>query len=44
MSPRVQLFQERPVWTRTAIFNQFSAGEVREIVKLVHLTSASLVY
>ncbi|KAJ3558658.1 hypothetical protein NM688_g793 [Phlebia brevispora] len=27
-----QLFQERPVWTRTAIFNQFSSAEVREIV------------
>lgn len=28
-----QLFQERPIWTRTAIFNQFTAQEVREIFK-----------
>ena len=30
-----QLFQERPIWTRTAIYNQFNAAEVREIVKSV---------
>lgn len=29
----VQLFQERPVWTRAAIFNQFMPFEIREIVK-----------
>ena len=29
----LQLFQERPVWTRAAIFNQFMPFEVREIVK-----------
>ncbi|KAI0734983.1 RNA polymerase III transcription factor IIIC subunit-domain-containing protein [Fomitopsis betulina] len=26
------LFQERPVWTRAAIFNQFTSFEIREIV------------
>lgn len=28
-----QLFEERPVWTRTALFNQFTGPEVREILK-----------
>ncbi|KAF7795882.1 hypothetical protein EIP86_007049 [Pleurotus ostreatoroseus] len=28
-----ELFEKRPIWTRTAIFNQFSSAEVREIVK-----------
>jgi general transcription factor 3C polypeptide 5 (transcription factor C subunit 1) len=32
---RAQLFEDRPVWTRTAIFNQFNAHEVREIIKQV---------
>ncbi|KAI0347043.1 hypothetical protein BDW22DRAFT_1321372 [Trametopsis cervina] len=32
-----ELFQERPVWTRTAIFNQFSAPEVREILNAKYL-------
>ncbi|THH00418.1 hypothetical protein EW026_g2132 [Hermanssonia centrifuga] len=27
-----ELFQERPIWTRTAIFNQLDSHEVREIV------------
>ncbi|KAF8901692.1 RNA polymerase III transcription factor IIIC subunit-domain-containing protein [Gymnopilus junonius] len=26
------LFQERPVWTRMSLFNQFSAGEARDIL------------
>lgn len=32
----LQLFQERPVWTRAAIFNQFLPMEVRDIIKSVH--------
>jgi len=32
-----ELFQERPVWTRTAIFNQFAPFEVREIVNSKYL-------
>lgn len=32
-----ELFQERPVWTRTAIFNQFDAHEVREIINSKYL-------
>jgi general transcription factor 3C polypeptide 5 (transcription factor C subunit 1) len=28
-----QLFQERPIWTRTALFNQLSSSEVREVLK-----------
>ncbi|CCL99174.1 uncharacterized protein FIBRA_01189 [Fibroporia radiculosa] len=27
-----ELFQERPIWTRAAIFNQFSPFEMREII------------
>ena len=34
---RLQLFEERPIWTRAAIFNQFNSHEVREIVKYVFL-------
>ncbi|KAI0751283.1 RNA polymerase III transcription factor IIIC subunit-domain-containing protein [Daedaleopsis nitida] len=32
-----ELFQERPVWTRTAIFNQFQPIEVREIINSKYL-------
>ena len=28
-----QLFEQRPIWTRTAIFNQFNPHEVRELLK-----------
>ncbi|KAI0771512.1 RNA polymerase III transcription factor IIIC subunit-domain-containing protein [Trametes elegans] len=32
-----ELFQERPVWTRAAIFNQFSPMEVRDIINSKYL-------
>ncbi|KAI0951979.1 hypothetical protein AcV7_007922 [Taiwanofungus camphoratus] len=31
------LFQERPIWTRAAIFNQFAPYEVREIINSKYL-------
>ncbi|KAI0698905.1 RNA polymerase III transcription factor IIIC subunit-domain-containing protein [Cytidiella melzeri] len=33
----VQLFQQRPIWTRTAIFNQLTALEVRDILNTKYL-------
>ncbi|KAF9821024.1 hypothetical protein IEO21_01001 [Rhodonia placenta] len=32
-----ELFQERPVWTRVAIFNQFEPFEVRELINSKYL-------
>ncbi|KAI0829373.1 RNA polymerase III transcription factor IIIC subunit-domain-containing protein [Trametes gibbosa] len=32
-----ELFQERPVWTRAAIFNQFTQMEVRDIINSKYL-------
>ncbi|EIW61805.1 uncharacterized protein TRAVEDRAFT_163333 [Trametes versicolor FP-101664 SS1] len=32
-----ELFQERPVWTRAAIFNQFTPMEVRDIINSKYL-------
>ncbi|PCH41610.1 hypothetical protein WOLCODRAFT_17227 [Wolfiporia cocos MD-104 SS10] len=32
-----ELFEERPIWTRAAIFNQFSPFEVREIINSKYL-------
>ncbi|KAI0092586.1 RNA polymerase III transcription factor IIIC subunit-domain-containing protein [Irpex rosettiformis] len=32
-----ELFEQRPVWTRTAIFNQLSAHEVREVLNTKYM-------
>jgi hypothetical protein len=39
VSPLRKLFQTRPVWTRAALLNQFTAAQAREIHKFVSMLS-----